>query len=102
MDPNEELDLASFSDEDSTDDMDLDHNQDYEDLGDYAPSNEDGVDIAHESNQSLSPNVEPQFSTPEEDGIIGPSILQEMPWDDTAKIVERWLQMYQVKTPNLI
>ncbi len=88
MDPVEDLDLPLFSDEDSTDDMELEHSND------ELFANVDNIGMA-DMNKSLSPNAEPQFSPPD-DETLGPGILPEMPWNDTTKVVERWLQMYQV------
>ena len=84
MDPIEDIDLVhSFSDEESTDDMELEHSND--DL--FA-----GIDM----NKSGSPTIEPQFSPPENEEPHFPGISADMPWDDKPKVVEKWLQMYQV------
>ena len=84
MDPIEDIDLVhSFSDEESTDDMELEHSND--DL--FA-----GIDMT----KSGSPSTEPQFSPPDNDEPQLPALCSDMPWDDKPKVVERWLQMYQV------
>lgn len=89
MDPIEDLILHSFSDEDSTDDMELEHSND-----ELFVSNSDmgGIDM---TKSSSSPSAEPQFSPPEnEDAFAG--VCANMPWDDKPKVVEQWLQMFQV------
>jgi len=86
MDPIEDIDLVhSFSDEESTDDMELEHSND--DL--FA-----GIDMT----KSGSPSTEPQFSPPDNDEPQLPALCSDMPWDDKPKVVERWLQMYQEGT----
>lgn len=89
MDPIEDLILHSFSDEDSTDDMELEHSND-----ELYVTNSDigGIDM---TKSSESPSVELRFSPSDnEDHYTG--ICPNMPWDDKPKVVERWLQMYQV------
>lgn len=88
MDPIEDLILHSFSDEDSTDDMELEHSND-----ELYVTNSDigGIDMTKSSG---SPSVELRFSPSDnEDHYTG--ICPNMPWDDKPKVVERWLQMYQ-------
>ncbi|XP_057372526.1 E3 ubiquitin-protein ligase UBR2-like isoform X1 [Daphnia carinata] len=90
MDPIEDLILHSFSDEDSTDDMELEHSNDelY-----VANSDIGGIDMTKGSG---SPSVELRFSpTDNEDQHTYTGICPNMPWDDKPKVVERWLQMYQ-------
>ena len=88
MDPIEDLILHSFSDEDSTDDMELEHSND--EL--FAPSTEaSAIDMTKNSG---SPSAEPKCSPPDEESF--PRLCPDMPWDDKPKVVERWLQMYQV------
>lgn len=91
MDPIEDLILHSFSDEDSTDDMELEHSND--EL--FVPNLDvSGVDVAKNSG---SPGFEPQFSPPDDDTFAsGLCPDMQLPWDDKPKVVERWLQMYQV------
>lgn len=82
MDPIEDIDLVhSFSDEESTDDMELEHSND--DL--FA-----GIDMT----KTGSPSMEPQFSSDEEPQPL--ESCPDMPWNDKPKVVEKWLQMYQV------
>ena len=90
MDP-EDLVLHSFSDEDSTDDMELEHSNDelY-----VANSDIGGIDMTKSSG---SPSVELRFSPADNDDQQHyTGICPNMPWDDKPKVVERWLQMYQV------
>lgn len=89
MDPIEDLILHSFSDEDSTDDMELEHSND--EL--FVPNADvSGIDLTKNSG---SPSAEPKFSPPDEESSF-PRLCPDMPWDDKPKVVERWLQMYQV------
>ena len=90
MDPVEDLELASFSDEESTDDMELDQGNDDNFQGVQAHMG--GIDLT----RPVSPIVEPQYSPQDTEETIGPGIHPEMPWHDGTKVVERWLQMYQV------
>ena len=46
--------------------------------------------------KSGSPSIEPQFSPPDNDEPQFPTLCSDMPWDDKPKVVEKWLQMYQV------
>lgn len=100
MDPIEDLILHSFSDEDSTDDMELEHSND--EL--FVPNADvSGIDLTKNSG---SPSAEPKLSPPDEESSF-PRLCPDMPWDDKPKVVERWLQMYQVffhkkNLPNLI
>lgn len=89
MDPIEDLILHSFSDEDSTDDMELEHSND-----ELYVTNSDigGIDMTKSSG---SPSVELRFSPSDNDEHYT-GICPNMPWDDKPKVVERWLQMYQV------
>jgi hypothetical protein len=90
MDPVEDLDLPSFSDEDSTDDMEMELEHGNDELFANAEL------IGQDANRPLSPNVNLQYPLADNEETIGPGILPEMPWHDPTKIVERWLQMYQV------
>lgn len=87
MDPIEDLILHSFSEEDSTD-MELEHSNDELFV---ANMNVSGIDVTKNPG---SPTVEPQFSPPDDE--VFPSVCSDMPWNDKPKVVERWLQMYQV------
>jgi hypothetical protein len=93
MDPIEDLILHSFSDEDSTDDMELEHSND-----ELYVTNSDigGIDMTKSSG---SPSVELRFSPSDNDEHYT-GICPNMPWDDKPKVVERWLQMYQVCFPG--
>ena len=90
MDPIEDLILHSFSDEDSTDDMELEHSND-----ELYVTNSDigGIDMTKSSG---SPSVELRFSPSDNEHEQYTGICPNMPWDDKPKVVERWLQMYQV------
>lgn len=91
MDPIEDLILHSFSDEDSTDDMELEHSNEELFLT-SSDSNVVGIDMTMKAPGSPSNHL----PNDAEDSFPGP--CPNMPWDDKPKVVERWLQMFQVFT----
>ena len=80
MDPIEDLILHSFSDEDSTDDMELEH------------SNEELFVTSSDSNVV---GIDMTMKAPGSPSILSPNDAEDS-HIDKPKVVERWLQIFQV------